>query len=142
VGLAPAGWSVQFFKMGRILTLVNDSYEQQTLAVNIPLSEDVVPPEQFPTGLMGPVGPVIPVTVNDRPAHLIALDAGYLDQRIWFLQAQFEDGTVYELQVPGASPRSRSSRSPNRSPTNPDRSGSSGCGGRWVAARHERWKRT
>jgi hypothetical protein len=102
MGLAPAGWSVQFFKMGRILTLVNDSYEQQTLSVNIPLPEDVLPPEQFPTGLMGPIGPVIPVTVNDRPAHLIQLDSGYLDQKIWFLQAQFEDGTVYELQVPDA----------------------------------------
>ena len=25
-----------------------------------------------------------------------------LDEKIWFLQAQFEDGTVYELQVPDA----------------------------------------
>ena len=102
MGLAPAGWSVQFYKMGRILTLVNDSYEQQTLSVNIPLREDVVPPEQFPTGLMGPVGPVIPVSVHDRPAHLILLDSGYLDHRIWFLQAQFADGTTFELQVPEA----------------------------------------
>jgi hypothetical protein len=102
VGLAPAGWSVQFFKMGRILTLVNDSYEQQTLSVNLPLPEDVVPPEDLLGQLMGPVGPVIPVTVHDRPAHLVLLDSGYLDQRIWFLQAQFEDGTVYELQVPDA----------------------------------------
>ena len=102
MGLAPAGWSVQAFKMGRVLTLVNDSYEQQTLSVNIPLPEDVVPPEQFATELMGPIGPVIPVTVHDRPAHLITLDSGYLDQRIWFLQAQFEDGTVYELQAPDA----------------------------------------
>jgi hypothetical protein len=102
MGLAPAGWSVQFYKMGRVLTLVNDTYEQQTLTVQIPLPEDVVPPEEFANGLTGPVGPVIPVTVHGRPAHLILLDSGYLDQRIWFLQAQFEDGTVYELQVPEA----------------------------------------
>jgi hypothetical protein len=100
MGLAPAGWSVQFFKMGRVLTLVNDAYEQQTLTVQIPLPEDVVPPEELLSQLMGPVGPVIPVTVHDRPAHLVRLDSGYLDQQIWFLQAQFEDGTVYELQVP------------------------------------------
>ena len=102
MGLAPAGWSVQFFKMGRVLTLVNDRYEQQTLSVNIPLPEDIVPPEQFPTGLMGVAGPVIDVTVHGRPAHLVQLDAGYLDQKIWFLQAQFPDGTVYEVQVPEA----------------------------------------
>jgi hypothetical protein len=100
--LAPAGWSVQFFKMGRVLTLVNDAYEQQTLTVAIPLPEDVVAPEDFPTSLQSPIGPVIEVTVHGRPAHLIKMDAGYLDQKIWFLQAEFEDGTVYELQVPDA----------------------------------------
>ncbi len=41
-------------------------------------------------------------TGNDRPAHLVLLDSGYLDERIWFLQAQFDDGTVYVLQVPDA----------------------------------------
>jgi hypothetical protein len=102
MGLAPAGWSIQFYKMGRVLTLVNDSYEQQTLTVQVPLPEDVVAPEDFPTSLQSPVGPVIEVTVHDRPAHLIKMDSGYLDQKIWFLQAQFNDGTVYELQVPDA----------------------------------------
>jgi hypothetical protein len=102
VGLAPAGWSVQFFKMGRVLTLVNDAYEQQTLTVHLPLPEDVVPPEELVGQLAGPVGPLIPVTVQGRPAHMVLLDAGYLDQRIWFLQAQFADGTVYQLQVPEA----------------------------------------
>ena len=46
VGLAPEGWSVQFFKMGRVLTLVNDAYEQQTMNVHIPLPEDVIPADQ------------------------------------------------------------------------------------------------
>jgi hypothetical protein len=102
VGLAPAGWSVQAYKMGRVLTLVNDAYEQQTLTVHLPLPEDVVPPEELVSQLAGPVGPLIPVTVHGMPAHMILLDAGYLDQRIWFLQAQFADGTVYQLQVPEA----------------------------------------
>ena len=102
MGLAPAGWSVQFFKMGRVLGLVNDEYEQQTLTVQIPLPEDVVPPEELRDQLMSPVGPLIPVTVHDRPAHLVLLDSGYLDQRIWFMQAQFADGTTFELQVPEA----------------------------------------
>jgi hypothetical protein len=102
MGLAPAGWSVQFFKMGRVLTLVNDAHDQQTLTVHIPLPEDAVPPGQLLNQLMAPVGPVIPVTVHDRPAHLVRLDSGYLDQEIWYLQAQFEDGTTFVLQVPEA----------------------------------------
>ena len=51
---------------------------------------------------MSPVGPVIPVTVHDRPAHLVQQDSGYLDQRIWFLQAEFADGTTFQLQAPDA----------------------------------------
>ncbi len=102
VGLAPAGWSVQFYKMGRVLTLVDDAFEQQTLTVQVPLPEDVVPPERLLEELAGPLGPVVPVTVHGSPAHLVLLDAGYLDERIWFLQARFPDGTVYELQAPDA----------------------------------------
>jgi hypothetical protein len=102
MGLAPAGWSVQFFKMGRVLTLVNDAYEQQTLTVQIPLPEDVVPPEELLSRLMGPVGPLIPVTVHGRPAQLVLLDSGYLDQQIWYLQAQFADGTTFTIQAPEA----------------------------------------
>ena len=82
MGLAPAGWSVDFFKMGRVLTLVNDPYEQQTLTVHLPLPEDVVPPEQLLDKLMSPVGPVIPVTVQGRPAYLVRIDSGYLDQEM------------------------------------------------------------
>jgi hypothetical protein len=102
MGLAPAGWSVDFFKMGRVLSLVNDSYEQQTLMVHIPLPEDVIPPEQLLEQLMGPIGPVVPVTVQGRPAYLVRLDSGYLDQEMWFLQAQFADGTTFTLQAPEA----------------------------------------
>jgi hypothetical protein len=100
VGLAPEGWSVQFYKMGRVLILVNDAYEPQTLTVHLPLPEDVVPAEQFRESLMGPVGPQLDVTVNGRPAQLVLCDSGYLDQRIWQLQAQFVDGTTFALQVP------------------------------------------
>lgn len=54
--------------MGRVLTLVDGSYEQQTLTVQ---------PARRPGR------PLIPVTVPGRPAHMVLLDAGY--QRIWFL---------------------------------------------------------
>ncbi|SEL27382.1 hypothetical protein SAMN04515665_110141 [Blastococcus sp. DSM 46786] len=99
--LAPAGWSVQFYKMGRVLTLVNDSYEQQTITVHVPLPEDVPPLEQVRESLMGPVGPQLDVTVQGRPAALVRVDNGPRD-RGWFLQAQFQDGTTFTLQVPDA----------------------------------------
>ena len=99
--LAPAGWSLQFFKMGRVLTLVNDEYEQQTITVHVPLAEDVPPLEQVRENLMGPVGPQLDVTVQGRPAALVRVDSGPRD-RGWFLQGQFEDGTTFTLQVPDA----------------------------------------
>jgi hypothetical protein len=43
VGPAPAGWSVQAFTDGRILTLANDAYPEQTMNVHLPRPEDVVP---------------------------------------------------------------------------------------------------
>jgi hypothetical protein len=100
VGLAPEGWSVQFYKMGRVLTLVNDAYEPQTMTVHIPPADDVVPAEQYRESLMGPVGPQLDVTVNGRPAQLVLCESGYLDERIWQLQAQFPDGTTFALQGP------------------------------------------
>jgi hypothetical protein len=100
VGLAPEGWSVQSFKMGRVLTLVNDGYEPQTMNVHIPLVEDVIPADEVRESVMGPVGPQRDVTVNGRPAQLVLCESGYLGERIWYLQAQFEDGTTFVLQVP------------------------------------------
>lgn len=102
MGLAPAGWSVDFFKMGRVLSLVNDAYEQQSLTVHIPLPEDVPPPEQLRDQLMGAIGPVIPVMVHGRPAYLVRVDTGYLDEEGWYLQAQFADGTTFVVQAPEA----------------------------------------
>ncbi|WP_164703218.1 hypothetical protein [Modestobacter sp. KNN46-3] len=102
IGLAPAGWSVQFFKMGRVLTLVNDAYEQQEITVHVPLPEDVAPADQVRSSIMGPIGPQLDVVVHGRPAQLVLVDTGYLDQRGWFLQAQFTDGTTFTLQVPDA----------------------------------------
>lgn len=99
VGLAPAGWSILAYKMGRVLTLVDDADDQQTLTVHVPLPEDVVPPDRLPDGLAGPVGPVIPVTVQGRPAQLVRIDAGGRDQG-WYLQAQFADGTTFVVQTP------------------------------------------
>ena len=40
--------------MGRVLTLVNDAYEPQTLTVHLPLPEDVVPAEELPREPHGP----------------------------------------------------------------------------------------
>ena len=99
--LAPAGWSVEFYKMGRVLGLVNDSYEQETLTVHVPLPEDVIPADRVATGLEAPAGPVVPVTVHGRPAQLVPTDHGP-GMAGWFLQAQFEDGTTFTLQVPGS----------------------------------------
>ncbi|WP_104525540.1 hypothetical protein [Blastococcus atacamensis] len=101
MGLAPAGWSVQFFKMGRVLTLVNDAYEQQTLTVHVPLPEDVVPLEQLPAGIEAPAGPVVPVTVHGLPARLVPTDHG-AGMAGWYLQAQFADGTTFTVQAPDA----------------------------------------
>jgi hypothetical protein len=99
--LAPAGWSLEFFKMGRVLVLVNDDFEQQSLTVHVPLPEDAAPLDAVRESIMGPVGPAVDVTVKGRPAVLVRVDNGPMD-RGWFLQAQFEDGTTYTLQVPDA----------------------------------------
>ena len=101
VHLAPAGWSVLGYKDDRILTLANDAYEQQTVSVHIPLPEEVAPPEQLRDQLMGPIGPVIPVTVQGRPAQLVQIDGGPLDSG-WYLQAQFAGGTTFVIQAPEA----------------------------------------
>jgi hypothetical protein len=101
VHLAPAGWSVQAYKDDRILTLVNDSYEQQTVNVFLPLPEDVVPADALLSELMGPVGPVIPATINGRPAQLVQIGGGPMDSG-WYLQAQFTDGTTFVVQAPAA----------------------------------------
>ena len=97
--LAPAGWSLQAYKMGRVLTLVNDAYEQQTITVHVPLAEDVPLLEQVRENLMGPVGPQLDVTVHGRQAALVRVDNGPRD-RGWFLQAEFEDGTTFTVQAP------------------------------------------
>jgi hypothetical protein len=102
VGLAPAGWSVLAYKDDRILTLVNDSHEQQTLTVSLPRPEAVSPPEDLLDQLMGPIGPVLSVTVHGRPAYLVRVDTGYLDQEGWYLQAEFPDGTTFVVQAPEA----------------------------------------
>jgi hypothetical protein len=106
IGLAPDGWSVQFYKMGRVLTLVNDAYEAQDLTVHIPLPEDVIPADQVRESIMGPIGPQLDVTVHGRPAQLVRVDVGYVVDghryEGWHLQAQFEDGTTFVVQAPEA----------------------------------------
>ncbi len=106
VGLAPEGWSIRAYKMGRVLTLVNDAYEAQELTVHIPLPEDVIPADRVRESIMGPIGPQLDVTVNGRAAQLVRVDVGYvLDGHRyegWHLQAQFEDGTTFVVQAPEA----------------------------------------
>jgi hypothetical protein len=106
IGVAPDGWSVQFYKMGRVLTLVNDAYEAQDLTVHVPLPEDVIPADRVRESIMGPIGPQLDVTVNGRPAQLIRVDVGYVVDghryEGWYLQAQFEDGTTFVVQAPEA----------------------------------------
>jgi len=101
VHLAPAGWSLLAYKEDRILTLVNDAYEQQT--VNVYLEDQPVPADRLLHELMGPpIAPVIDVQVNGRPAQLVRLDAGTPLDNGWFLQAQFADGTTFVVQAPEA----------------------------------------
>ncbi len=100
--LAPAGWSVDFFKEGgRILTLRNDAHPEQDLTLHVPMPEEVVPADELRGQLKGPVGPVIPVTVHERPAQLVRIDHGG-GHRGWYLQAQFPDGTTFVVQAPAA----------------------------------------
>jgi hypothetical protein len=106
VGLAPDGWSIDFYKMGRVVSLVNDEFEQQSLSVHVPLPEEVIPADQVRRSIMGPIGPQLDVTVNGRPAQLVRVDVGYVVDghryEGWYLQAQFEDGTTFVVQAPEA----------------------------------------
>jgi hypothetical protein len=101
VGLAPAGWSTRFYKDGRILVLADDAHPEQTVSVHLPLPAEVVPPDQLRGRLMGPVGPMLTVTVHGRAAQLVRTDNGPRD-RGWYLQAQFPDGTTFVVQAPEA----------------------------------------
>jgi hypothetical protein len=96
VGLAPAGWSVQGFKMGRVLTLVDHDHEQQTMSIHLPLPAEVLPADKVATSIEAPKGPMRPVTVNGRPAQLVPTANG------WFLQAQFPDGRTFVVQAPAS----------------------------------------
>jgi hypothetical protein len=106
IGLAPDGWSIAAYKMGRVLTLVNDAHEAQDLTVHIPLPEDVIPADRVRESIGGPIGPQLDVTVNGRPAQLVRVDIGYeVDGHRyegWYLQAQFENGTTFVVQAPEA----------------------------------------
>ncbi|MGY1807558.1 hypothetical protein ACI8AF_09310 [Blastococcus sp. SYSU D00669] len=99
VHLAPAGWSVLAYKDDRVLTLVNDAHEQQTVTVFLP--EEAIPAERLLDELMGPVGPVVDVAVGGRPAQLVRIGGGPLEAG-WYLQAQFGDGTTFVVQAPEA----------------------------------------
>jgi hypothetical protein len=100
VHLAPAGWSVLAYKDDRILTLVDDAHEQHTLNVFLP--EAAIPADRLVDELMGPIGPVIGVTVNGRPAELVRIDPGLEGSAGtgWYLQARFRDGTPFVVQAP------------------------------------------
>jgi hypothetical protein len=101
VHVAPAGWSVQAYKDDRILTLVNDSYERQSL--NVFLTEQPIPADQLLHQLEGPpVGPVIDVRINGRPAQLVRLAARDVADNGWYLQAQFVSGQAFVVQAPAA----------------------------------------
>jgi hypothetical protein len=106
VSLAPAGWSVEAYKDGRILSLVDDEHEQHRVSVHIPLPEDVVPPEQVRRSVAGPIGPQLDVALNDRPAQLIRVRGDLVIEgrpvEGWYLQAQFPDGTTFVVQAPGS----------------------------------------
>ena len=99
IAVAPEGFSVFAFKDDRILTLADDDHEQHTLTVHIPHPGEEIPADRVRDSVMGPVGPQLDVTVNGRPAQLVAVDLGPVDSG-WYLQAQFEDGTTFVVQAP------------------------------------------
>ncbi|MGY1601951.1 hypothetical protein [Geodermatophilus sp. SYSU D00815] len=99
VHVAPAGWSVLAYEDDRILTLVDDAHEEQTVTVFLP--ERPIPADELLGELMGPVGPVLDVSVNGRPAQLVRIGGGPLEAG-WYLQAQFPDGTTFVVQAPEA----------------------------------------
>lgn len=93
--LAPAGWSLQFFKeSGRIVTLVNDAYPDQTMTLDLP--EEAIPPADLPRMLESVAGPMQETSVNGLPAQLVPTNYG------WYLQGQFPDGTTFAVQAPAA----------------------------------------
>ena len=104
MSLAPEGWSIGSYKMGRVLELVNDAFPQESLSVHIPLPGEVVPAAQVRESVMGPIGPQLDVTVNGRPAQLVRVDRAMVidGDRVegWFLQAQFAEGTTFVVQAP------------------------------------------
>jgi hypothetical protein len=101
VHLAPAGWSVLAYKDDRILTLVNDAYERQTVDVFLP--EQAIPAHRLLHELMGPpVAPVVDVELNGRPAQLVRITARDAADVGWYLQARFADGTTFVVQAPQA----------------------------------------
>jgi hypothetical protein len=101
VHLAPEGWSVQAYKDNRILTLVNDSYERQSL--NVLLTEQPIPTDKLLHELEGPpVGPVVDVAINGRPAQLVRLTARDAADNGWYLQAQLASGKTFTVQAPAA----------------------------------------
>jgi hypothetical protein len=104
ISVAPAGWSLDFFKDDRILSLIDDDHEQHSLSVHLPDPEAVIPAEQVRESVMGPIGPQLDVTVHGRPAQLVRVerDLVYEGRRLegWYLQAQFVDGTTFVVQAP------------------------------------------
>ena len=95
LSLAPAGWSLEFFKeSGRIVTLADDAYPEQTLSVHVP--DEAIPPAELPRMVEAVTGPVQETSVNGRPAQLVPTGNG------WYLQAQFADGTTFVVQAPAA----------------------------------------
>ena len=104
ISVAPAGWSLQFVKDDRILTLVDDEHEQHSLSVHLPLPEDVIPADRVRESITGPVGPQLDVTVHGRPAQLVRVQRDLMVEgrflEGWYLQAQFTDGTTFVVQAP------------------------------------------
>jgi hypothetical protein len=101
VHLAPAGWSVLAYKDDRILTLVDDDYDR--LSLNVFLPDRPIPADRLLTELGGPpVAPVLDVSVNGRPAHLVRLEARDAADNGWYLQARFPDGRTFVVQAPAA----------------------------------------
>jgi hypothetical protein len=94
VHLAPAGWELVSYKESKILTLRDPRSKDHTRDLTVYLPERATPARELASTVEGVTGPVEPVRVHGRAAHLVPTHFG------WYLQASLPDGTTFVLLAP------------------------------------------
>jgi hypothetical protein len=105
LSLAPAGYSLDFFKDGgRIVRLADDADPARTrgMTIRVPLATEISGAE---LRLATEAGPPEEVTVHGRPAGLSETERGFYESSLadggWLLEAAFPDGTPFVIEAPG-----------------------------------------